>query len=110
MMSRRPYTRIARYDAWQRKKEASARTRALRLRRRRPFQFRDPVFKITKLEKVSTNLKNSKIKSCKGAIDLQLSQRASYVLINGFVGKSRRSCSFSTARVTIHKGFKSVFG
>jgi hypothetical protein len=94
----------------QKKKEALTCTRTLHPRRRRPFQFREPAFEITKLQKVSTNLKISKNKSCRGPIDLQLSQRASYVLINGFVGKSRRSCSFSTARVTVHNGFKSVFG
>jgi 5-methylcytosine-specific restriction endonuclease McrA len=56
--------------------------------RRRPFLFRGPAFKITKLQKVSTKLKFSENKSCRGDIDLQLSQRASYVLINRFVGKS----------------------
>jgi hypothetical protein len=46
------------------------------------------VFEITKLQKASTNFKISKNKSCRGALDLQLSQRVSYVLINRFVGKS----------------------
>jgi hypothetical protein len=32
-------------------------------------------------------LKISKNKSCRGVIDLQLSQRVSYVLINGFVAR-----------------------
>jgi hypothetical protein len=49
----------------------------------------DPVFKIIKLQEVSTYLKIFKNKSCRGAIDLQLSQRASYVLINRFVAKTR---------------------
>jgi hypothetical protein len=55
------------------------------------FLFREAVFKIVKLQKVSTNLKISKYKSCRGAIDLQLSQRASYVLINGLSGNVGRS-------------------
>jgi hypothetical protein len=59
-------------------------------RRRRPSQvlFRLSLFEIAKLQKVPTNLKISKNRSCRGAIDLQLSQRATYVLINRFVGKS----------------------
>jgi hypothetical protein len=32
-----------------------------------------------------TKLENSKNKSCRGAIDLQLSQRVTYVLINRFM-------------------------
>jgi hypothetical protein len=47
-----------------------------------PILFRDSVFKIMKLQKVSSYLKISKNKSCRGAIDLQLSQRVTYVLIN----------------------------
>jgi hypothetical protein len=76
----------------------------------RLFQFREPVFKITKLQKVSTNLKISKNKSCRGSIDLQLSQRDTYVLINGLSGNVGRSCSFSTARVTVHSVVNSIFG
>jgi hypothetical protein len=64
-------------------KNAGARALALSSRRLRPFQFRDPVLEIIKLQKVSTYSKISKTKSCRGAIDLQLSQREIYVLING---------------------------
>jgi hypothetical protein len=74
------------------------------------IQFRDSVFEIIKLQKVSTNFKISKNKSCRRAIDLELLQRATYVLINGLSGNVGRSCSFSTTRVTVHKGFNSVFG
>jgi hypothetical protein len=59
---------------------------------------------------MSTYLKISKNKSCRGAIDLQLSQGATYVLINGLPGNVGRSCSFSTARVTVHSAFNSIFG
>jgi hypothetical protein len=59
---------------------------------------------------MSTHLKLSKNKSCRGTIDLQLSQRATYVLINGLPGNVGRSCSFSTARVTVHSAVKPVFG
>jgi hypothetical protein len=59
---------------------------------------------------VSTNLKISKKQSCRGAIDLQLSRRATYVLINGLPGNVGRSCSFSTARVTVHSTVKPIFG
>jgi hypothetical protein len=76
----------------------------------RLFQFRETVFKITKLQKVSTNLKISENKSCRRAIDLQLSQRATYVLMNGLSGNVGRSCSFSTARVTVHSAVNSIFG
>jgi hypothetical protein len=61
--------------------------------------FHLSVFAKAKLEKVTTNLKISKNKSCRGSIDLQLSQRATYVLINGLSGNVGRSCSFSTARL-----------
>jgi hypothetical protein len=57
---------------------------------------------------VATKLKISKNKSCRGAIDLQLSQRATYVLINGLSGNVGRSCSFSTAQITVH-GFQFFF-
>jgi hypothetical protein len=63
-----------------------------------------------KLQKVPTYLKISKNKSCRGAIDLQLSQRATYVLINGLSGNVGRSCSFSTTQVTVHSVFNSIFG
>jgi hypothetical protein len=71
--------------------------------------FRDTDFKITKLPKVSTHLKFSKNKSCRGVIDLQLSQRATYVLINRLSGNVGRSCRFSTARVTVHSVVNSIF-
>jgi hypothetical protein len=59
---------------------------------------------------VATKLKISKKQSCRGAIDLQLSQRATYVLINRLPGNVGQSCSFSTARVTVHNAFNSIFG
>jgi hypothetical protein len=63
--------------------------RALARRRRRPSEvlFRLSLFEIAKLQKSSTNLKISKKQSCRGAIDLQLSQKATYVLINRLPGK-----------------------
>jgi hypothetical protein len=74
------------------------------------FLFHLRIFENAKLEKVTTNLKISKNKSCRGAIDLQLSQRTTYVLINSLSGNVGRSCSFSTARVTVHSAFNSIFG
>jgi hypothetical protein len=62
-----------------------------RLRRWRPILFRLTGFENTKLQKVPTKLKFSKNKSCSGAIDLQLSQRATYVLMNGLFGNVGRS-------------------
>jgi hypothetical protein len=59
---------------------------------------------------VTTKSKFSKNKSCRGVIDLQLSRRASYVLINRLSGNVDRSCRFSTARVTIHSAVNSIFG
>jgi hypothetical protein len=47
--------------------------------------FHVHAFEYSKLQKVITKSKISKNKSCRRAIDLQLSQRASYVLIDGFV-------------------------
>jgi hypothetical protein len=76
---------------------------------RRQFSFRSAFFQIAKLQKLSTKLKISKNKSW-GAIDLQLSQRATYVFINGLSGNVGRSCSFSTARVTVHSAVKPIFG
>jgi hypothetical protein len=78
-------------------------------RARRQFSFRSAFFQIAKLQKVSTNLKISKNKSCRGALDLQLSQRATYVSIDGLSGNVGRSCSFSTDRVTVHSAFNSIF-
>jgi hypothetical protein len=72
--------------------------------------FHLSVFANAKLEKVTINLKISKNKSCRGAIDLQLSQRATCVFINGLSGNVGRSCSFSTARVTVHSAVKPIFG
>jgi hypothetical protein len=81
-------------------------------RRRRPSQvlFRLSLFEIAKLQKSSTNSKISKNKSCREAIDLQLLQRVAYVLINGLSGNVGQSCSFSTARVTVHSAVNSFFG
>jgi hypothetical protein len=62
------------------------------------------------LQKSSTNFKISQKQSCRGAIDLQLSQRATYVLINGLPGNADRSCRFSTARFTVHSAVNSIFG
>jgi hypothetical protein len=59
---------------------------------------------------VATKLKISQKQSCRGAIDLQLSQRATYVLINGLPGNIDRSCRFSTARFTVHNVVKLIFG
>jgi hypothetical protein len=75
-----------------------------------PLLFHLSVFAKAKLEKVTTNLKISKNKSCRGTIDLQLSQRASYVLINHLSGNVGRSCRFSTAWVTVHNAVNSIFG
>jgi hypothetical protein len=98
-------------DAWQHEARR-ARDAAWELRRRRvsPVLFRLSLFEIAKLQKLSTNMKISKKKSCRGAIDLQFSQRATYVLINGLPGNVGRSCSFSTAWVTVHSAFNSIFG
>jgi hypothetical protein len=74
------------------------------------INFAIQFFEITKLQKLSTNLKNSKNKSCRGAIDLQLSQRASYVLINGLSGNVGRSWQNSRPQVTVHSTFNSIFG
>jgi hypothetical protein len=43
-------------------------------------------------------------------MDLQLSQRDTYVLINGLPGNVDRSCRFSTARITVHNAVKPIFG
>jgi hypothetical protein len=53
-----------------------------------PLIFRMHTFKIVKLKNFEYNLKISKNGSCRATIGLQLSQRASYVLINRFVGKT----------------------
>jgi hypothetical protein len=72
--------------------------------------FRSAYFKNVELQILECNFQNSKNKSCRGAIDLQLSQRATYVLINGLSGNVGQSCSFSTARVTVHSAVNSIFG
>jgi hypothetical protein len=59
---------------------------------------------------MSTKSKISKYKSCRGAIDLQLSQRASYVLINGLSGNVGQSWQNSRPQVTIHSTFDLIFG
>jgi hypothetical protein len=55
---------------------------------RHQFLFRSAFIKIAELQILECNLKISKNKSCRGAIELQLSQRASYVLINVFMAKT----------------------
>jgi hypothetical protein len=86
--------------------------RALARRRRRPSEvlFRLSLFEIAKLQKSSTNLKISKKQSCRGAIDLQLSQKATYVLINRLPGNVGRSWQKSRPQVTVHSAFNSIFG
>jgi hypothetical protein len=74
------------------------------------FQLRLPLSEIAKFQKSSTKLKISKKKSCRVAIDLQLSQRAIYVLINHLCGNAGQSCSFSTARITVHSTVKPILG
>jgi hypothetical protein len=54
-------------------------------------------------------LKISKDKSCRGAIDLQFSQRATYVLINRLPGNVGRSWQKSRPQVTV-RAFYSIFG
>jgi hypothetical protein len=68
--------------------DVTCETRARRRRRSVPNLIQVHMFKNAKLQKVATKLKISKNRSCIGDIDLQLSQRASYVLINRFVGIS----------------------
>jgi hypothetical protein len=70
--------------------------------------FHLSVFTNAKLEKVTTNLKISKNKSFRGAIDLQLSQRATYVLINRLPGNVGRS--WQKSRPQVHSAFNSIFG
>jgi hypothetical protein len=48
------------------------------------FKIAVATFEIAYLKKVSTYSKISKTKSCRGAIDQQLLQKATYVWINGF--------------------------
>jgi hypothetical protein len=57
-----------------------------------------------------TKLKFSEDKSCRGALDLQLSQRSTYVLINGLAGNVGRSWQNSRPQVTVHNAFNSMFG
>jgi hypothetical protein len=92
-------------EAW-----AASRSGARVRTSRHQFQLRLAFFQIAKLQKVPTKLKISKKQSCRWAIDLQLSQRATYLLINGLSGNVGRSCSFSTARVTVHSAVKPIFG
>jgi hypothetical protein len=81
-----------------------------RRRRSAVFLFHLPVFEIAKLQKSSTKLKISQKQSCRGAVDLQLSRRATYVLINGLPRNAHRSCRFSTAQFTVHSAVNSIFG
>jgi hypothetical protein len=82
------------------------------MRERRPtlFSFHLPGFKNPKPQKLSTKLKFSKNKSCIGAIGLQLSQRATYVLTNGLSGNVSRSWQNSRPQVTVHSTFNLIFG
>jgi hypothetical protein len=77
-------------------KRRRARDAAWELRRRRPSPvlFRLCLLEIAKLQKLSTNLKISKNKSCRGAIDLQLSRRATYVLSTVCLGTSTEVAVF----------------
>jgi hypothetical protein len=75
-----------------------------------PVLFHLRRFENAKLPKMATKLKISKNKSCRGAIDLQLSQRASYALINGLSGNVGRSWQNSRPQVTVQSTFNSVFG
>jgi hypothetical protein len=59
---------------------------------------------------MSTKSKISKNKSCREAIDLQLSQRAIYVSINGLSGNVGRSWQNSRPQVTVHNTFDLIFG
>jgi hypothetical protein len=52
------------------------------------FYFIYPSSKMQNPNFLNRTCKISKYESCRRAIDLQLSQRATYVLINGFVGKT----------------------
>jgi hypothetical protein len=56
--------------------------------RRRQFLFHVHPFKNAKHQKVATKLIISKNRSCRGTIALKLSQRATYVLVKGLMGKS----------------------
>jgi hypothetical protein len=68
--------------------DVACETRTRRRRRSAPNLIQVHLFKYAKLQKVATKLKISKNRSCRGDLDLQLSQRVSYALINRFVGKS----------------------
>jgi hypothetical protein len=90
-----------------RRTRVRARARARRRRRRVPALFHLPRFENAKLPKVATKLKISKSRSCRGTTGLQLSQRATYVLLNRFVGKTCWRCRNSRPRVTVHSAFNS---
>jgi hypothetical protein len=107
-----PYTGGGARSTWQRSLGGTAlwSASARECRARRQFQFRVALFQIAKLQKVSTNFKISKDKSCRRAIDLQLSQRATYVLINRLPGNVGRSWQKSRPQVTVHSAFNSIFG
>jgi hypothetical protein len=76
---------------------------------RRQFLFCSALFKIAELQILDWNLKISENKSCRGAIDLRHSQRVTYVLVKGLVGKLWRSCRNSRPCVTVHNTFNSNF-
>jgi hypothetical protein len=88
--------------------DACATRWARRRRRQSPVLFRLSLFEIAKLQKLSTNLKISKNKSCRGAINLQLSQSATYVLMFGLAGKTRRRYRISRPRNTVRRNFNSI--
>jgi hypothetical protein len=102
----RRYTRVTH---GRRNPDARATCWALRRRRPSPVLFRLSLFEIAKLQKSSTNLKISKNKGCRGAIDLQLSQRATYVLINSLSGNVGRSWQNSRPQVTVHSALNLIF-
>jgi hypothetical protein len=55
-------------------------------------------------------LENLQNKSCRRAIDLQLSQGVTYVLINHLSGNVGRSWQKFRPQVTVHSAFNSIFG
>jgi hypothetical protein len=69
--------------------------------------FRLALFKIAELKILEWNLKISKNKSCIGAIDLQLSQRACFD--QRIRGKNTLNFQEISARFTVRKNFNSNF-
>jgi hypothetical protein len=93
-------------DAWQAVEARAHDARARWRQRPAPILFGLRVFKNVELTFLVLNLKISKNESCRATIGLQLSQRATYVLINGLSGNVGRSWQNSrlelpfTARAT----------